>query len=272
MDQSSGRKPDNTPWHSRSWWTGVQGIFAIVGVLVAIIGVIAALFVWRFPRSPNSLPSPAYTTFATGMASSDQHPSGQSVPPTSSVIFRDDFHTPDLGWTAPDGHGTLDHTSDALRVEPDGGGWAMWVHSPPHQAANNVRIVATAYLISSAGGGGWGLWCRGTRDGAKRFEFSVTNGQNAYIKDASGNSLVHETLPSFDIFQPHTVTGDCIDADGGVQLAMTVDGGSPLSASATAAGGQILGPGDNGVHGFSFVELKNRPDVRFTLYEEDRLQ
>lgn len=195
---------------------------------------------------------------------------GTAAPSASSsdVLFQDDLRPPRPGWAALSG-GTIASTPDGLALKPDKGGHAVWVSAPTGAGAEGVRVVASARVVTSAGG--WGVWCRGTTDGSMRYEFSVTNGSQEWIKDADGNVIAEGALSSFDILQPHQVAATCVDANGGVELGMTVDGGIPLTAMASVSGGPLIGPGAYGVHAFSYVDVvDDEPVVTVTSFEVDR--
>jgi serine/threonine kinase PknH len=133
-----------------------------------------------------------------------------------------------------------------------------------------VRIAAKAHL--EAGQGGWGIWCRGTADNSRQYEFSVTHAGDAYIKNGYDRALGKTNIPGFDITRENTMTVDCRDANGDVQLTMSMNGEQVLSAQGSDGDGGLLGPGPVGLHAFAFGDTAGAPaDVRFSYFEAVRL-
>jgi hypothetical protein len=74
-----GRPPESARlsvrWLQASWWTGVQGLAALAGVLLAVASLVAAWIIWWFPRSapattstPGTVASPLTTPTATPLS------------------------------------------------------------------------------------------------------------------------------------------------------------------------------------------------------------
>ncbi|WBB71229.1 hypothetical protein O7602_15820 [Micromonospora sp. WMMD1128] len=211
----------------------------------------------RQPMSPNTAGS---------------RTSGTSRSTDDDLLLEENFHTADRGWQV--GHdnerGTARYELGQLRIQPNPG-FAKWITAPIHPVPAGVRISAKAHL--EAGQGGWGIWCRGIADNSRQYEFSVTHAGDAYIKNGYELALAQTNIPGFDVTRENTMTVDCRDAAGGVQLTMSINGDVVLSAQSSDGAGDPLGPGPVGLHAFAFGDAAGAPaDVRFSYFEAVRLR
>jgi hypothetical protein len=181
------------------------------------------------------------------------------------VLFRDDFHHAGRGWpVGPQPDGIEEFVAGAYRISAKPG-YAVWSPAPEVRPAVATRIVATARLAK--GNGGWGVWCRGATTG-ERYEFSVTHAAAAYIK-TPGWAMPPVSMANFDAYRDNRVEAVCRDTRGGIELTLTVNG---VRVASHLDRGPLLGPGQAGVHAFTFADVIGDPaDVRFTYFEVDRL-
>lgn len=184
------------------------------------------------------------------------------------VLIHDDFNSPGSGWQVGRSPSGLDeYESGNYRIVANRG-YAVWSTAPAVQPAAHEQIIAVARLAD--GEGGWGVWCRGTGTG-QRYEFSVTHAGFAYIKTPYHQTIPKE-IPDFDAYQDNRVVADCSDTSNrkGVQLKLSVDG--KLIVSYLDHDPTLLGPGEVGIHAFTFGDVNgDLADARFSDFEVDEL-
>lgn len=185
------------------------------------------------------------------------------------MLFCDNFHDPGRGWTTMNaGAGAARYVHGGLQLQGNPG-YAIWEASPADAVPAAVRVTAAARMIT-AGAGGWGVWCRGTADGSRRYEFTITHTGTIYIKVGDQGHEQHR-IDDFQADENHTVEGICRDLpdSGGVELIMKVDGGTVGHAIDNSR--LILGPGRVGLHAATFGDVPtSAPAVLFRQFTVER--
>jgi hypothetical protein len=187
----------------------------------------------------------------------------------ADILFCDDFRDATRGWRPADATGgAASYVHGGLELHANRG-YALWDTAPADLAESAIHITAHA-RFAKAGAGAWGVWCRGTEDGATRYEFTVTHTGTAYIKIGDHADLYQ--VPNFHADEITTIEATCRDVIGGngVQLTMKVNGDA-LTINRTAENEQVLGPGLVGAHAATFGDVPTaEPSIVFQLFLVER--